>query len=135
MPHPLAPERSYAHFMQWLATEHDPRIAVRVLRQYRMHADTLTEMADIDAFHQRPALRGDGWDALIAGVAEMTGAAKVSDVRVLDWTEEPQRYRPAATLFDPLDSDRRYQWLDYLRTPIHLRVRNVVLAAGNLQGV
>jgi hypothetical protein len=62
----------------------------------------------------------------------ITGLDRVSDPAILAWCDEPSRY--CDELFDPLFTGR-YRWLDYLRTPIQLQVRNVILAAGNLQGL
>ncbi|ULD38829.1 hypothetical protein [Rhodococcus qingshengii] len=125
---------TYARFATIVAADDDWPFMVRVLRQCRMAADALTEPADIDAFHLEPPPTGHrGWDAIVAGVAEMTGVDRVSDPRILAWTRAPERFVP--NLFDPLKSFyTRYFWLDYLRTPIQLRERNVVLAAGNLEG-
>ncbi|BDH55789.1 hypothetical protein [Tsukamurella sp. PLM1] len=61
-----------------------------------------------------------------------TGAGRVS-AGVLDWCSEPGRR--CTDLFDPLGVPPRYRLLEMLRTPAALRERNVILAAGNLEGV
>ncbi|MDE8649035.1 hypothetical protein PXH69_29090 [Rhodococcus qingshengii] len=123
---------TYARFATIVAADDDWPFMVRVLRQCRMTADELTTPNGIDAFHLEPPRTGrPAWDAVLAGVAEMTGVDRVSDPHILDWCRDQDRFLP--TLFDPLDTGR-YFWLDYLRTPIQLRERNVVLAAGNLEG-
>ena len=124
---------TYARFATIVPTDPDWPFLVRVLRQSRMAADELTAPVDIDAFHLEPPSTGHrGWDALLAGVAEMTGVDRVSDPRILQWSRNANRFAPP--LFDPLGTGK-YHWLEYLRTPIQLRERNVVLAAGNLEGV
>lgn len=126
------PLATYAWFADLIAREPDWRFAVRILRQVVMKASHLTRQSDIDAVHGEPASTGQrGWDALIAGVASMTGRNRVSSPDVLAWCFALTRY--SGTLFDPLDSGR-YIWLEYMRTPIELRERNVILAAGNLEG-
>ncbi|GAA3148460.1 hypothetical protein [Rhodococcus baikonurensis] len=123
---------TYARFATIVAADDDWPFMVRVLRQCRMAADELTTPNDVDAFHLEPPRTGrPAWDAVLAGVAEMTGVDRVSDPHILDWCRDRDRFLPE--LFDPLDTGR-YFWLDYLRTPIQLRERNVVLAAGNLEG-
>ncbi|MBM4570250.1 hypothetical protein GS896_27500 [Rhodococcus hoagii] len=124
---------TYARFATIVPGEPDWPFLIRVLRECRLAADRLTDTADIDAFHLEPLSTGHrGWDAILAGVAEITGADRVSDPQIIQWCREPHRYSP--TLFDPLATGK-YVWLEYMRTPIQLRERNIVLAAGNLEGV
>jgi predicted XRE-type DNA-binding protein len=126
------PLATYAWFADLVAREPDWRFAVRVLRQVVMKASRLTQQSDTDTVHAEPPSTGHrGWDALIAGVASMTGRNRVSSPDVLAWCFAPARY--SDRLFDPLDSGR-YIWLEYMRTPVELRERNVILAAGNLEG-
>ncbi len=124
---------TYARYALLIAAEPDWSFGVRMLRQTVLTAQRLSRQDDIDACHgPAPSTGNRGWDAVIAGVAMMTGLDRVSDVAILAWCDDPTRY--CTELFDPLDVGK-YRWLDYLRTPIQLRVRNVILAAGNLQGV
>lgn len=110
----------------------DPSLAVRVLREVVRAARALDAQAEIDAFHAEPPTTGsDGWDALLAGVAVLTGAGRTTP-GVLDWCDAPGRW--CVELFDPLDSGK-YFLLEMLRTAAPIRERNVVLAAGNLLGV
>ncbi|MET9327555.1 hypothetical protein [Tsukamurella sp. NPDC003166] len=111
----------------------DPSLAVRVLRESVLQAEALTDANSLDAFHAEPPLTGHpGWDALFAGVAVFTGSGRVSP-GVLDWCSQPGRI--STDLFDPLRIPARYRLLEMLRTPVALRERNVILAAGNLEGV
>lgn len=124
---------TYARFASLVPADPDWPFLVRVLRECRLAADQLTSGADIDAFHLEPPATGHrGWDAILAGVAEITGVDRVSDPRILQWCRSPDRV--CLELFDPL-STGKYRWLEYLRTPIQLRERNIILAAGNLEGV
>lgn len=124
---------TYARFATLVPTDPDWSFLVRVLRECRLASDRLTSAADIDAFHLEPPSTGHrGWDAILAGVAEITGVDRVSDSRILQWCRNSYRFSP--DLFDPLDTGK-YRWLEYLRTPIQLRERNIILAAGNLEGV
>ncbi|MFZ2527642.1 MAG: hypothetical protein WAX14_08315 [Rhodococcus sp. (in: high G+C Gram-positive bacteria)] len=124
---------TYARFATIVPTDPDWPFLVRVLRECRLAADRLTSAADIDAFHLEPPATGHrGWDAIIAGVAEITGVDRVSHPEILRWCRNPARF--CTELFDPLGTGK-YRWLEYLRTPIQLRERNVILAAGNLEGV
>lgn len=124
---------TYARFAAVVPTDPDWPFLVRVLRQCRMAADALTDQSDVDAFHLEPPSTGHaGWDAILAGVAEMTGTGRVSDPEVLAWCRNPDRFLPHE--FDPLNTGK-YRWLDYQRTPKALRKRNLVLAAGNLAGI
>ncbi|NMO00441.1 hypothetical protein HH308_04340 [Gordonia sp. TBRC 11910] len=109
----------------------DSRLAVRVLRETVLQARDLTRQDELDRFHREPPPTGSrGWDSLLAGVACMTGVRAAAGV--LDWCFRPERY--CVELFDPLDTGK-YRWLDALRTPVEIRTRNVILAAGNLEGV
>jgi len=125
----------YAEFARLLASNDlrdDPSFAVRVLRESVLQAETLTAQDDIDAFHCEPPRTGHpGWDALLAGVAVFTGAGRVSP-GVLQWTLSADRRVPE--LFDPLDTGK-YRLLEMFRTPAAIREHNVILAAGNLEGV
>lgn len=109
----------------------DPSLAVRVLRESVLQARVLTSQEALDAFHREPPLGLPGWDAVLAGAAVFTGAGRVSD-GVLDWCAAPQRWN--TELFDPLSTPPKYRLLEMLRTPAALRERNVILAAGNLEG-
>lgn len=124
---------TYGRLSALIAAEADASFAVRLVRESVLDAATLVAPADIDAFHApAPATGRRGWDALIAGVAMMTGLDNVSDPEILAWCDESIRY--CEELFDPLGAGR-WRWLDYLRTPVELQVRNVILASGNLEGV
>jgi hypothetical protein len=124
---------TYGRLSALVAAEADASFAVRLVRESVLDAATLVTPADIDAFHApAPATGRHGWDALIAGVAMMTGLDNVSDPQMLAWCDDSSRY--CEELFDPLGAGR-WRWLDYLRTPIELQVRNVILASGNLEGV
>jgi hypothetical protein len=95
----------------------------------------LIAVGEVDTIHRDPGLTGiHGWDAIIGGVAAITGRDHVSDAAVLDWCFESDRYCVDA-IFDPFGVPEKYFWTDYLRTPIELRVRNVVYPAGNLEGI
>ena len=124
---------TYGRFATIVAADPDWPFMIRVLRQCRMAADELTDQSDIDAFHLEPPTTGhEGWDAILAGVAEITGTDRVSDRRILAWCRHPDRFLPE--LFDVLDTGK-YRWVEYLRTPVLLRERGIILAAGNLEGV
>lgn len=129
------PARGYAALVNRLpGLLRDASFAVRVVREAVLDAQALTDQAAIDQFHADPGLTGvQGWDALIAGVAMMTGLDRVSDPAILSWCDAPSRR--CTELFDPLDVAEQYRWLDYLRTPIELQVRNIILASGNLEGI
>ncbi len=131
---PSAPQ-GYAALVGRLPTLiDDPSFAIRTIRETVLDARALTDQSAIDQFHADPGTVGaTGWDALIAGVAMMTGLDRVSTPAILAWCDAPSR--TCAELFDPLDVDEQYRWLDYLRTPIELQVRNIILASGNLEGI
>lgn len=128
---------SYADFARrWIADRElhgYPGMAIRALRQSVLEARALDQVDLLDAFHREPPSTGvQGWDALLAGVAVLTGVGRVSP-GVLDWCAHSSRW--SRELFDPLMIERQYVLLEMLRTPAPIRERNVILAAGNLEGV
>lgn len=131
----------YAEFAKTFVTEQfieDPSFAIRVLRESVLQARALTESKvmdkfSINEFHREPPTTGiNGWDALLAGVAVFSGAGYV-DTGVLAWCADESRW--CQELFDPLNISDEYVMLEMLRTPAAIRERNVILAAGNLEGV
>lgn len=131
VPNPLF---AYREFTETIAGGEDWHFAARQLRELVIRSRYATAVKDADAIHQDPGLVGiPGWDAIIGGVASMTGRDRVSSAAVLDWCFEPERYC-TSDVFDPFGIPEKYFWTDYLRTPIELRVRNVVYPAGNLEG-
>jgi len=130
-PNPLF---TYREFAEIIAAGEDWHFAGRQLRELVLRSRDVTTVGDTDAIHRDPGLVGiPGWDAIIGGVASMTGRDRVSSAAILAWCFEPERYCTSA-LFDPFDVPEKYFWTDYLHTPIELRVRNVVYPAGNLEG-
>ena len=126
---------TYRDFAETLAAGEDWHFAARQLRELVIRSARITAVEAIDTIHRDPGPSGiRGWDAIIGGVASITGRDRVSDAAVLDWCFESDRYCTAA-IFDPFAIPEKYLWTDYLRTPIELRVRNVVYPAGNLEGV
>jgi len=133
----LAPEPliTYRDFADIIAGGEDWHFAARQLREVVIRSRRTTAVESVDAIHRDPGLTGIvGWDAIIGGVAAMTGRGRVTGPALLDWCFESQRYCTSA-IFDPFDTPEKYFWIDYLRTPVELRVRNVVYPAGNLEGV
>jgi len=131
-PNPLF---TYREFAETIAGGEDWHFAARQLRELVLRSRGSSTLEDADAIHRDPGLAGvPGWDAIIGGVASITGRDRVSSAAVLDWCFEPERYCTAA-LFDPFGVPEKYFWTDYLSTPIELRVRNVVYPEGNLEGV
>jgi excisionase family DNA binding protein len=133
----LAPEPlfTYRDFGEIIVGGQDWHFAARQLREVVIRGRRITAVASVDAIHSDPGLTGiRGWDAIIGGVASMTGRGRVSDPSLLDWCFQPERYCTSA-MFDPFDTPEKYFWTDYLRTPVELRVRNVVYPGGNLEGV
>lgn len=133
----LAPEPllTYRDFAAIIAGGEDWHFAARQLREVVIRSRRATAVESVDAIHRGPGLTGiPGWDAIIGGVAAMTGRGRVSDPAILDWCFEPERYC-TRTIFDPFGIPAKYFWIDYLRTPVELRVRNVLYPAGNLEGV
>lgn len=126
---------SYAELVQELASGEDWHFAARLLREVVIRCGRITDQAAIDFVHRDPGLTGiRGWDAIIGGVASMTGRGRVSDSAVLHWCFEPDRYC-SDEMFDPFDAPDKYFWIDYLRTPVELQVRNVIFPSGNLEGL
>ena len=126
---------TYRDFVEAIASGEDWHFAARQLRELVIRSARVTAVETLDAIHRDPGLTGTrGWDAIIGGVAAITGRDRVSDAAVLDWCFESDRYC-ADAIFDPFGVPKKYFWIDYLRTPIELRVRNVVYPAGNLEGV
>ena len=110
---------------------HDPSYLVRLAKELTAHAGHLEHAADVAAFFVEPVTTHHrGWDALIAGVAVL--AAREHTSAPLAWTRAPSRF--ADELWSPFDLGRR-QAQAYLDTPVELRRRSVLLAAGNLQAV
>lgn len=130
----LAPAFTYAELAGLIADGDDPRFLVRQLREVVIRCARETDLAVIDEIHGEPPTTGStGWDAVLGGVASMSGRERVSSPDVLQWCFSASRYC-VDVMFDPLDSGK-YRWLDYMRTPVELRVRNVILPYGNLEGV
>lgn len=126
---------TYRDFTEIIAGGEDWHFAARQLRELVLRARRATAFESVDAIHRTPGLTGiRGWDAIIGGVASMTGRDRVSNPALLDWCFHPDRYCTDA-IFDPFDIPAKYFWIDYLRTPVELRVRNVVFPGGNLEGV
>ncbi|MFN8033127.1 MAG: helix-turn-helix domain-containing protein [Mycobacterium sp.] len=133
----LAPEPlfTYRDFAEIIAGGQDWHFAARQLREVVTRSRRATTVETVDAIHRDPGLTGiRGWDAIIGGVASMTGRDRVSDAALLQWCFQPERYCTRA-IFDPFDIPAKFFWTDYLRTPVELRVRNVVYPGGNLEGV
>lgn len=130
-PNPLF---TYREFAGTIASGEDWHFAARQLRELVLATRYAVRVEDADTIHRDPGLVGiPERDAIIGGVASMTGRDRVSTAAVLDWCFELERYCTRA-FFDPFDVPEKYFWTDYLRTPIELRVRNVVYPAGNLEG-
>ncbi|MGI9162105.1 MAG: helix-turn-helix domain-containing protein [Mycobacterium sp.] len=130
-----APLFTYRDFVDTINGGEDWHFAARQLRELVIRSMRVTAADALDAIHQDPGLAGiRGWDAIIGGVASMTGRGRVSDPVILDWCFQSERYCDEA-IFDPFGVPAKYFWTDYLRTPIELRVRNIVYPAGNLEGV
>jgi len=126
---------TYRDFVETIIAGEDWHFAARQLRELVIRGAHITVAGAVDTIHRDPGLTGiRGWDAIIGGVASMTGRNRVSDASILRWCYEPERYCEG-TLFDPFGIPAKYFWTDYLRTSIELRVRNVVYPAGNLEGV
>lgn len=126
---------AYRELAESLAGGEEWHFAARLLRELVLRCRTVTEVDELDYIHLDPGLTGiRGWDAILGGVAHITGRDRVSAPAVLDWCFIEQRYCRDA-LFDPFDAPAKYFWLDYLRTPVELQTRNVVFPAGNLEGV
>ncbi len=131
-PNPLF---TYREFAETIAAGEDWHFAARQLRELVLRSRYANTVEAADAIHRDPGLVGiPGWDAIIGGVASMTGRDRVSSPAILGWCFEPERYC-TTDFFDPFGVPEKYFWTDYLRTPIELRVRNVVYPAGNLEGV
>jgi excisionase family DNA binding protein len=131
-PNPLF---TYRDFAETIAAGEDWHFAARQLRELVLRTRYAVTVEAVDAIHRDPGLVGiGGWDAIIGGVASITGRDRVSNASALGWCFEPERYCTSA-LFDPFGVPEKYFWTDYLHTPIELRVRNVVYPAGNLEGV
>lgn len=133
----LAPEPlfTYRDFADTIAGGEDWHFAARQLREVVIRSRRAATVDAVDAIHRDPGLTGiPGWDAVIGGVASMTGRDRVSDPALLQWCFQSERYC-TGTVFDPFDTPAKYFWVDYLRTPVELRVRNVVYPGGNLEGV
>lgn len=135
-PRGSSPLFTYRELAQRLAQGEDWHFAARLLRELVLRSGRITDVDDVDDLHAEPASTGiRGWDAIIGGVAHMTGRDRVSDPSVLDWCFDAERYCAGGELFDPFHSPAKYFWIDYLRTPVELQTRNVVFPIGNLEGV
>ena len=122
---------TYRDFADIISGGEDWHFAARQLRELVIRSRRVVAVDDVDTIHCDPGLTGiGGWDAIIAGAAHMTGRDHVSDPAVLDWCFTPERYCTTA-VFDPFGVPGKYFWTDYLRTPIELRVRNVIYPSGN----
>lgn len=133
----LAPDPSFTYrdFVDIVSGGEDWHFAARQLRELVIRSKRAGSVEAVDAIHRDPGLTGiRGWDAIVGGVAHLTGRDRVSCSALLDWCFEPERYCPSV-IFDPFGVPTKYFWIDYLRTPIELRVRNVLYPAGNLEGV
>ena len=118
-----------------LAEGEDWGFAVRLLREVVRRSDLVSDTAAVDFIHRDPGLTGiRGWDAIIGGVASMSGRGRVSAPAVLQWCFDQERYC-TDEMFSPFTVPAKYFWLDYLGTTIELQVRNVILPSGNLEGV
>lgn len=130
-----APLFTYRDFADIITGGEDWHFAARQLREVVIRSRRAATVEAVDAIHLDPGLTGiQGWDAVIGGVASMTGRDRVSDSALLEWCFTRERYCDRA-IFDPFDTPAKFFWIDYLRTPVELRVRNVVYPAGNLEGV
>jgi hypothetical protein len=108
----------------------DPVWCLRFLARAMQQSALLTSDADIRAFHAQPPKTGSrGWDAIIAGAAEMTWL-RAGMREPLAWTTRARAESP----WSPIDYGRRRSWA-YLRTPIAMRERNIILARGELETV
>jgi len=126
---------SYAELAQMIAAGEDWGFAVRLLREVVRRSHLVSDTAGVDFIHRDPGLTGiRGWDAIIGGVASMSGRGRVATPAVLQWCFVPERYC-VDEMFSPFTVPAKYFWIDYLSTPIELQVRNVILPAGNLEGV
>jgi hypothetical protein len=111
-------------------TNADPVWCLRVLARTMQQSALLSSKADVRAFHVRPPKTGSrGWDAIIAGAAETTWLRSGMQ-EPLAWTARPRAESP----WSPIDYGRRRAWA-YLRTPIAMRERNIILARGELETV
>lgn len=129
------PPFSYAEFARMIKDGEDWNFAARLLREIVIRSAKIADTAEIDFIHQDPGLTEIcGWDAIIGGVASMTGRARVSQPAVLNWCFTPKRYC-TDKMFDPFGEPAKYFWIDYLRTPVELQTRNVIFPSGNLEGV
>ncbi|MCB0951088.1 MAG: helix-turn-helix domain-containing protein [Mycobacterium sp.] len=134
----LSPEPlfTYRDFAGIIAGGEDWHFAARQLREVVIRSWPISAGAQIDEVHQDPGLTGvPGWDAIIGGVASISGRGRVSDPAILEWCFHPDRYYTGDSIFDPFDVPEKYFWTDYLSTPVELRVRNVVYPRGNIEGV
>jgi len=130
----VAPPFTYVELAALIASGDYLRFLIRQLREVVVRSRNESDQSAIDLIHDEPETTGStGWDAVLGGVASMTGYERVSAATHLAWCFDPSRYVRDA-LFDPLGSGK-YRWLDYLRTPVELRVRNIILPYGNLEGV
>lgn len=126
---------TYRDFTEAIRAGQSWDFAARQLRELVIRSSRVTAVEAIDTIHRDPGLTGiQGWDAIIGGVASMTGRGRVSESTCLDWCFELDRYCVSA-MFDPFGTPAKYFWTDYLHTPVELRVRNVVYPAGNLEGL
>ena len=131
-----SPPFNYRELAQRLAQGEDWHFAARLLRELVLRSRRIADVDAVDDLHAEPGSTGiSGWDAIIGGVAHMTGRERVSDPSVLDWCFDAERYCAGGELFDPFHSPAKYFWIDYLRTPVELQTRNVVFPIGNLEGV
>lgn len=126
---------TYRDFADTITGGEDWHFAARQLRELVIRSARVTATDAVDTIHQEPGLTSiRGWDAIIGGVASITGRDRVSAPAILDWCYESERYCEEG-IFDPFGIPAKYFWTDYLRTPIELRMRNVVYPAGNLEGI
>lgn len=126
---------SYAELAKMIVEGENWGFAVRLLREVVRRSHLVHDTTAVDFIHSDPGLTEiRGWDAIIGGVASMSGRGRVSTPAVLQWCFVPERYC-TDEMFSPFTVPAKYFWLDYLSTPIELQVRNVILPSGNLEGV
>lgn len=110
----------------------DTAWVLRALSRAMQEASNLTNKDDARAFHARPPKTGSRpWDALLAAVAEMTWQRLIPDEAVPAWMRS---VRELDSWWSPIDYADHLSWA-FLRTPINLRERHIVLNSGELETV
>ncbi len=90
----LAPEPlfSYRDFADIVARGEDWHFAARQLREVVIRTRRASTVEAVDVIHRDPRLTDiRGWDAIIGGVASMTGRDRVSNPAGLEWCFHPER--------------------------------------------